>query len=128
MNSAISAATLGGMWSLLPVSSLLALAAIDGVLLAIMLTGIVFTARRLGFAREDEIAMLFCGAQKSLVTGIPMANALFAGTTLGFVVLPLMIFHQIQLLVCAAIAKRYAATNATDKIAAQHLLTEGIPK
>jgi sodium/bile acid cotransporter 7 len=109
---AISAATLSGMWSLLPVSSLVALAVIDGVLLAVVIAGIVFTARRLGFRSEDEIAMLFCGAQKSLVTGIPMANALFSASTLGFVVLPLMIYHQMQFMTCAAIARRYARRQA----------------
>ena len=53
---AISAATLSGMWRLLPVTSFLVLVAVDGVLLAVMLSYNVFAARRLGFAREDEIA------------------------------------------------------------------------
>ena len=41
-----------------------------------------------------------------------MANALFAGTTLGFVVLPMMIFHQLQFMACAALARRYAPRGA----------------
>ena len=77
-----------------------------------MLSFNAFAARRLGFAREDEIAIVFCGSQKSLVMGIPMANALFAGSTLGFVVLPLMIFHQMQFMACATLARRYAGTTA----------------
>jgi sodium/bile acid cotransporter 7 len=105
---AISAATVSGMWSRLPVSSLAVLALVDGALLAVVLALARFAARRLGFAREDEIPILFCGSQKSLVTGIPMANALFASPTLGFVVLPLMIFHQMQFMACAALARRYA--------------------
>ncbi len=109
---AISAATVSGMWSRLPVSSLLVLAVVDAVLLAAILAGTSFAARRLGFSREDEVAIVFCGTQKSLVTGIPMANALFAGVTLGFVVLPLMIYHQLQFMTCAAIARRYAAREA----------------
>jgi solute carrier family 10 (sodium/bile acid cotransporter), member 7 len=108
---AISAATLSGMWTLLPVSNFLVLALVDGVLLAVVLALARFGARRFGFRREDEISILFCGSQKSLVTGIPMANALFAGTTLGFVVLPLMIFHQLQFMTCAALARRYAAAR-----------------
>ena len=60
-----------------------------------MMAGTAFAARRLGFSREDEIAIVFCGSKKSLVTGIPMANALFAGTSLGLVVLPLMICSPI---------------------------------
>jgi sodium/bile acid cotransporter 7 len=105
---AFSAATLSGMWSRVPVSSLLVLAVVDAALLAAMLGGTGFAARRLGLSREDEIAIVFCGSKKSLVTGIPMANALFAGASVGFVVLPLMIFHQLQLMACATLARRYA--------------------
>ena len=105
---AISAATLSGMWRLLPVSSFLVLVAVDGVLLAVMLSFNVFTARRVGFVREDEIAIAFCGTQKSLIMGIPMANALFAGATLGFVVLPMIVYHQMQFMTCATLARRYA--------------------
>jgi len=108
---AISAATVSGMWSRLPLSSLVVLALVDGVLLAVVLAFARFAARRFGFVREDEIPILFCGSQKSLVTGIPMANALFAGSTLGFVVLPVMIFHQMQFMVCATLARRYAAAR-----------------
>lgn len=103
-----SAATLSGMWSRIPASSLLVLAIVDGVLLAAMLAATTFAARRLGFAREDEIAIVFCGSKKSLVTGIPMANVLFASSSVGLIVLPLMIFHQLQLMACATLARRYA--------------------
>jgi sodium/bile acid cotransporter 7 len=73
-----------------------------------MLSFNVFTARRLRFAREDEIAVAFCGTQKSLIMGIPMANALFAGSTLGFAVLPMIVYHQMQFMTCATLARRYA--------------------
>src|SRR6185436_10878985 len=109
---AISAATLSGMWSRLAPSSFAVLAAVDAALLAVMLAATAFAARRLGLPREDEIAIVFCGTQKSLVTGIPMANALFAASTLGFVVLPLMIFHQMQFMACATLARRYARGTA----------------
>lgn len=105
---AISAATLSGMWRLLPLSSFLALMAVDGILLAVMLTANVFLARRLGFVHEDEAAIAFCGTQKSLIMGIPMANALFAGSTLGFAVLPMIVYHQMQFMTCANLARRYA--------------------
>jgi sodium/bile acid cotransporter 7 len=55
---------------------------------------------------------VFCGSKKSLVTGIPMAKALFAGASIGLVVLPLMIFHQMQLMACATLARRYALGGA----------------
>jgi sodium/bile acid cotransporter 7 len=73
-----------------------------------MLASTAFAARRFGLSREDEIAIVFCGSKKSLVTGIPMANALFTGASIGLVVLPLMIFHQLQLMASAALARRYA--------------------
>jgi sodium/bile acid cotransporter 7 len=103
-----SAATLSGLWSRTSAASLLVVAVIDGALLAAMLAITAFAARRFGFSREDEIAIVFCGSKKSLVTGITMANVLFVGASLGLVVLPLMIFHQLQLMVCAMLARRYA--------------------
>ncbi len=76
------------------------------VLLAIVLAGSWVGARRLGFTREDAIVILFCGSKKGLVTGIPMARVLFGGPQLGLVILSVMLFHQMQLMVCAAIARR----------------------
>ena len=63
---------------------------------------------RLGFSKEDEITIVFCGSKKSLATGVPMAKVLFATSAVGPMVLPLMLFHQIQLMVCAVLAQRYA--------------------
>ena len=68
-----------------------------------------FAARRLGFGKEDEIAIVFCGSKKSLISGVPMAGILFPPASVGLVVLPLMLFHQMQLMACAVIAQRYAA-------------------
>jgi sodium/bile acid cotransporter 7 len=59
-----------------------------------------------------EIAIVFSGSKKSLVTGIPMANALFPDVSLGLVVLPLIVFHQLQLMTCATLAQRYALAGA----------------
>ena len=64
--------------------------------------------RELGFSLEDRITIIFCGSKKSLATGVPMAQVLFAGSTIGLLILPLMLFHQIQLMVCAVLAQRYA--------------------
>ena len=58
--------------------------------------------------KADEITIVFCGSKKSLANGIPMANVLFPAATVGMMVLPLMMFHQIQLMVCAVLAQRYA--------------------
>lgn len=80
------------------------------LLLALVLWLTRFAARRLGFARGDEITLVFCGSKKTLASGMPMAKLLFgAHPALGVIVLPIMIYHQIQLLVCALLARRYAA-------------------
>ncbi len=115
---AISAATLSGMWRLLPVESFLVLVLVDGVLLLVMLSFNVFASRRLRFTREDQIPIAFCGTQKSLIMGIPMANALFAGSTLGFVVLPMIVYHQMQFMACATLARRFAVQDTQRMLAA----------
>jgi sodium/bile acid cotransporter 7 len=71
----------------------------------------VFTtviSRLLRFTAEDEIAIVFCGSKKSMASGLPMANIIFSANTVGLIVLPLMLFHQMQLMVCAALARRYS--------------------
>jgi solute carrier family 10 (sodium/bile acid cotransporter), member 7 len=107
-----SGATLTGIWHQLSPGPLIVLFAVAGALLALMLAITAVAARRLGFSREDEIAIMFCGSKKSLVTGIPMANVLFAGQPLGLIILPLMVFHQIQLMACAALARHYAKASS----------------
>ncbi|MNM71983.1 hypothetical protein D3C81_836630 [compost metagenome] len=67
--------------------------------------------RWLGFNLEDRITILFAGSKKSMATGVPMAQVLFVGGGIGAMILPLMIFHQIQLMVCAVLAQRYAARS-----------------
>ena len=106
--SAFGAAVTEGLWSKTPLLSLFTVAVVAAVILGIAMPLITFIARRLRFSREDEIAIVFCGSKKSLATGIPIAKVLFAGGSLGAIVLPVMIYHQIQLIVCGIIAQRYA--------------------
>jgi solute carrier family 10 (sodium/bile acid cotransporter), member 7 len=106
-----SGATLSGIWHQLAFGPLITLFVVAGTMLGLMLAITALAARRLGFSREDEIAIVFCGSKKSLVAGIPMANVLFAGQALGLIVLPLMIFHQVQLMACAALARHYASAS-----------------
>lgn len=106
---AFSQATIDGLWRQLPASELLLLAAVCTLLLAVVLLITHFTGRLLGLPLADRITYLFCGSKKSLVQGIPMARVLFAGPDLGLILLPLMLFHQIQLMVCAWIAAHYGA-------------------
>jgi sodium/bile acid cotransporter 7 len=99
-----------GIWHQVSVGHLLALAVVELALLAIVLGLTHQLGHRLGFAREDRIVLLFCGSKKSLASGLPMATVLFPASTLGLIVLPVMLFHQAQLIACAWLARRYAAT------------------
>ena len=98
-----------GIWHQIGLSSMATLIAADAALLAAVLGLTTLTSRLLGFSRRDEIAVVFCGSKKSLASGLPMATVLLAGQSAGLIVLPLMLFHQIQLMACAAMARRYAA-------------------
>ncbi len=107
--SAFSAAVIEGIWSKLPPLALAALLGICLLLLALVLVATTFLARLFGFGREDEIAIVFCGSKKSIISGVPMARVLLPGPEMGVALLPLMIFHQIQLMACAWLDQRYAA-------------------
>jgi solute carrier family 10 (sodium/bile acid cotransporter), member 7 len=77
--------------------------------LAVVLWLSTAIARRLGFKREDEIAIVFCGSKKTLASGVPMAALIFGqNPALGMIVLPIMLYHQLQLFVCSWLAHRYA--------------------
>jgi sodium/bile acid cotransporter 7 len=97
------------IWGEISISDLLILFAMLAALLAAVLVLTGFIGRRLmSMPVEDEIVLQFCGSKKSLASGLPMATILFPGPQLGLIVLPLMLFHQIQLVVCAILARRYA--------------------
>ncbi|MCG5263267.1 bile acid:sodium symporter [Cupriavidus gilardii] len=102
-------ATAEGLWHQYSWQTIAAVMALAAVLLFAILATTTFVARRLGFSIEDEITAVFCGSKKSLANGIPMAKILFAGhPALGLLVLPLMVYHQLQLIVCSVMASRYA--------------------
>jgi sodium/bile acid cotransporter 7 len=105
--SAFSAAVDEGLWHQVPPSALVGLLVADSVLLAAALMTTALVSKWLGFDRADRITIVFCGSKKSLSQGITMAKVIFASHTVGAAVLPLMLFHQIQLMVCAALAQRW---------------------
>jgi len=106
--SAFSSAVLEGLWSRLPPKDFALLLVVCCLMLAFALLFTSGMAKLFGFARNDEIVVVFCGTKKSLVQGVPMGRVLFPGPDLGLILLPIMIFHQVQLMVCAYIARRYA--------------------
>jgi sodium/bile acid cotransporter 7 len=110
--AAFSHGVVDGIWHQIDASDLFKVALVDITLLASVMTILTFGSRQLGFSRSDEIAIVFCGSKKSLVNGVPIATLLFAGHV-GLVVIPLMLFHQMQLMVCASLARHYAARRVT---------------
>jgi sodium/bile acid cotransporter 7 len=110
--AAFSHGVVDGIWHQIDAGDLFKVALVDIALLATVMVILTFASRRLGFSRADEIAIVFCGSKKSLVNGVPIATLLFAGHV-GLVVIPLMLFHQMQIMVCASLARHYAARRVT---------------
>lgn len=106
--SAFSAAVLGGIWSTLPIATLLTLAAVVFVILVVVMLFTFNSARLAGFSAEDQRSALYCGSFKSLVSGVPMARVLFPSAEIGAMILPIMIYHQMQLMLSASLAPRQA--------------------
>lgn len=106
-------ATAGGLWSDYGAGVLATAFAGSALLLAIVLGLSRRAARLFGFSVEDEVAAVFCGSKKTLASGMPMAKLLFgASPALGLVVLPILLYHPLQLFVCSVMAERYAARPA----------------
>lgn len=104
--SAFGAATVNGLWHRVGAGDVAVMAGLSVAALGIVMTINIRIARMAGLPREDMAVLAFCGSKKSLVAGVPIASALFASAQVGIVVLPLMIFHQIQLFLCAILAAR----------------------
>lgn len=113
--TAFSEAVIEGLWRQIPLAALGWLVVINAALLAIVLTLLWFGSGALGFNRADRITITFCGSKKSLASGVPIAKVLFASHLVGPMVLPLMLFHQIQIMVCAALAQKWAKEHSAEK-------------
>jgi sodium/bile acid cotransporter 7 len=123
--TAFSSAVVAGIWHQLSPVALGVLVLVDAALLGVVLTVTSLVPRWLGFARPDRMTILFCGSKKSMASGLPMATALFAGHGIGLLVLPVMLFHQIQLMTCAWLATRHGRRAAeTAAVEARSAATE----
>jgi solute carrier family 10 (sodium/bile acid cotransporter), member 7 len=105
---AFSGAVVAGLWHQVSVSTLIYLVLACSVLLTVIMLLALYIPKWLGFAKADQISIFFCGSKKTLASGVPMAQILFIGQPLGMIVLPIMIFHQIQLMVCGVIANYWS--------------------
>lgn len=109
--AAFSQGVVAGIWDQLPLWELGFLVVFSAVLVLAMLWVTRIVPSRLGFDRADTVAIQQCGVQKSLATGLPMASVMFGGATLGALIIPLMIYHTVQLMVCSWYVSRYAGSD-----------------
>lgn len=123
--AAFSVAVAQGVWHLFPPGQLALLVLVNAVLLGTVLLVTTYGARALKMPRGDEIVLVFCGSKKSLASGIPIASVLFAGSGAAVVLLPIMLFHQMQLMLCAVLARRYAARQESEQ-SGEHPQQEGV--
>ena len=103
---AFSDLRVSGVWRQLQVSDLITVLVAVTLVLTLMFWLTWHMGAWLGFPRGDRIALLFCGTKKSLATGVPMASVLFSGPIVSVLVIPLMVYHQCQLIVSSVLAGR----------------------
>jgi sodium/bile acid cotransporter 7 len=106
--TAVGAAVVGGLWQRVSAVDFAIIAALSSALLAVVMTSSWWIGSTLKFGRAERIVLLFCGSKKSLASGVPMAGALFAPAQVGAMVIPLILFHQLQLIVSAYLARGLA--------------------
>lgn len=107
--AAFSASVAGGLWQRTGLGELALVAGLSSIALTLGLWGSLVAARMFSFNREDTITIRFCGTMKSLATGLPMAKIMFPADQVGMIIMPLLAYHLIEMIVCAVIARRYAA-------------------
>lgn len=103
---AFSVGATSGVWSQVSVWSVSTTVALCLLLLAAACGWLAAIGRALGLTRPARIALLFCGSNKSLATGLPMASVLFPAHSVALIVLPLMIYHQLQIIAGGILANR----------------------
>lgn len=115
--SSFSDSVVSGFW--VQTGLAVSLGAVGLVLLyfALVMAVVLLIARRLHLGPSDRSAVVFCGSQKTLAAGVPMATLIFgAGPALGLILLPVMLYHPLQLLVGGALIGRYQKANQTKGV------------
>lgn len=117
--TAFGAAVVEGLWSRVSPGDLGRLMLLCLMLLGAVLAATYLIARVMRLSPEDAIVLQFCGSKKSLASGVPMAGVLFPAAQVGVILLPVMLFHQIQLIACAMLARHYgeraSAAEASER-------------
>lgn len=105
---AFSAAVTGGALAVVNAGSLALLLMFAAVFLALSFAAAWGVGRALDLPHPDRVSLLFAGAHKSIATGAPMAALLFPADIAGLMILPAILYHQLQLIASAPIAARLA--------------------
>ena len=119
--SAFSASVVQGIWTRVAWWQIVLLIVVTILMVALMLWLTDWLAARLKFNRADRITIQFCGSKKSLAAGLPMAIIIFGSGSLGLLMLPLMVFHQVQLMMCTWLSARYAALDVVGRARAERM-------
>ena len=109
--AAFSAGRVNGVWQLISPASLMAIIGLCAMLLTLVLGLSLGTGKMLRLPREDNLALVYVGSTKSLAMGLPMAGILFAGQDISLIVIPIMVFHLMQLIVCAVISQKVSSAS-----------------
>ncbi|MDZ7282976.1 bile acid:sodium symporter [Sphingomonas sanguinis] len=112
--TAFGAAVVEGLWTRVSPGDLGSLFLLCLLLLGLILVATYLIARAMRLPPEDAIVLQFCGSKKSLASGVPMAGVLFPAAQVGVILLPVMLFHQIQLIACAMLARHYGERSAAE--------------
>ncbi|MGW8135719.1 bile acid:sodium symporter family protein [Sphingomonas zeae] len=112
--TAFGAAVVEGLWTRVSPGDLGRLFLLCLLLLGVILAATYMIARVMRLSPEDAIVLQFCGSKKSLASGVPMAGVLFPAAQVGVILLPVMLFHQIQLIACAMLARHYGERSAAE--------------
>ena len=108
---AFSGAVEQGLWQLVGLADWLLLLLLVGAFLAVGFGGSWFLGGALRLVREDRIAFLFAGGQKSIALGAPLASVLFPPAVAGLLLLPVLTYHLLQLVLSAPLAARLSPTR-----------------
>lgn len=105
-----------GVWSGNALNAVIA-AVVGSLVLFYLVMGTVETiAKAAKFPAADRIAAVFCGSKKTIASGVPMAQLIFAGDPrIGVILLPLLVYHPLQLVICGVLAGRWAKRADTHE-------------
>lgn len=106
-----------GVWTGHGARAIVIVTLVSGALFALVMLVTALVSDALRFPWEDKVAAMFCGSKKTLASGVPMAHLIFgAHPAMGLILLPIMIYHPLQLVVCGILAQRWGERAAAGAV------------